>query len=108
MAITSENQLIDIEKIGVGYRKYIESLEAFITAGKTVYEAGATCTKKALSVDGGSMQPVLYELGRSISEMATVYADAANEFYSSAANLYNSQVAELNAYYQSLANQQNN
>ena len=53
------------------------------------------------------MQPVLYDLGRSIAEMATVYGNAANDFYLSAAALYNSQVAELNAYYQSLANQQN-
>lgn len=107
MAITSESQLLDIKTIRAGYEKYMESLEGFITAANIIYDAGATCTKKALSVDNGSMQPVLYDLGRSIAEMATVYGNAANDFYLSAAALYNSQVAELNAYYQSLANQQN-
>lgn len=107
MAITSESQLLDTGKIRSGYEKYMDSLEGFIVAAKIVYEAGATCTKKALSVDGGTMQPALYELGRTISDMATTYGNAANEFYSSAAALYNAQVAELNAYYESLANQEN-
>ena len=104
--ITSESQLLRIDTVRNGCTKYIEALEYFVEAGKQVVEAGDICDKNALSVDSSSMQPVLYEIGQAIMAMADEYAAKANEAYTQAVNIYNSQVAELNEHYRKLAAEQ--
>ena len=104
--ITSESQLIDYETIRNGCVAYVEALEGFYTAAQQIIDAGTTMDKKALSVDGATMQPVLYELGETIGNLANEYAGYANDVYVQAINIYNEQVAELNEYYRKLAEQQ--
>ena len=104
--ITSESQLIDYETIRNGCVQYVEALEGFTTAAQQIIEAGTVMNKDALSVDGASMQPVLYELGETIGNLPTDYAAIANAIYEQAIQIYNEQVAELNEYYRQLAAQQ--
>ena len=105
--ITSESQLIDIETIGSGVSAYIDALNNLITAAQTLVTSAEECGEKALSINGESMQPALYELAVSMSDDANKYAEAANGVYEQAVAVYNAQVAELNAYYERLAQQQN-
>lgn len=104
--ITSESQLIDYESIRNGCVAYVQALEGFTEAGEKIIEAGTIMDKDALSVDGASMQPSLYELGQMIGNLANEYAEYANAVYTDAIRIYNEQVAELNEYYRKLAEQQ--
>ncbi len=104
--ITSESQLIDYATIRSGCVAYVEALEGFTTAAQQIIEAGTIMNKDALSVDGASMQPVLYETAEQIGKLANDYAAIANGIYEQAIAIYNEQVAELNEYYRQLAAQQ--
>ena len=104
--ITSESQLIDYNTIRNGCSAYMDSLDYFMQAAKQVMEAAEMCDKKALNVDGQTMQPVLYELAQQIANVANEYASRVNEVNVQAVNVYNAQVRELNAYYQRLAQEQ--
>lgn len=105
--ITSEAQLIDINAIRMGCAQYVDDLDYFVEAGEQICGAGDICSSKALSVDDSSMQQNLYDLGQAIAALADSYASAANDVYAQAVSVYNAQVAELQAYYQSLENQKN-
>ncbi len=105
--ITSESQLIDIDTIGNGVSAYITALNSLVEAAQEVANASDSCGETALSVDGKTLQPALYELAVAMSDDANKYAEAANGVYEQAVAVYNAQVAELNAYYQQLAAQQN-
>ena len=105
--ITSESQLIDIETIGNGVSAYINALNSLIAAAQAIATCADECGEKALSINGQSMQPTIYELAVTMSDEANKYAEAANGVYEQAVAVYNAQVAELNAYYQQLAAQQN-
>jgi len=79
-------------------------LEKFQEAAKAVMEAGQLCDKKALNVNGESLQPVLFELAQKIANAASQYADCVNDVNTQAVNVYNAQVNELNAFYEQQAN----
>ncbi|MBP5678266.1 MAG: hypothetical protein J6X28_00365 [Bacilli bacterium] len=104
--ITSASQLIDYETIRQGCVAYVSALEDFTTAAQQIVEAGTEMDKEALSVDNASMQPTLYELAELIGNIPNELAGYASEAYAAAVDVYNEQVAELNAYYQKLAEQQ--
>ena len=104
--ITNEYQLIDYNTIRNGCSAYMDTLQYLMQAAEQIVEAGDLCDKKALNVDGQTLQPVLYELAQEIINIANEYAGYVNEVNTDAVNIYNSQVSELNAYYQQLAAQQ--
>ena len=104
--ITNASQLIDYDTIRNGCSAYMETLDYFIQAAQQIVEAGEMCDKKAMNVDGQSMQPALYELAQEIANAANEFAGYVNEVNTQAVNIYNEQVRELNAYYQQLAQQQ--
>lgn len=103
--ITSESQLIDIESIQSGCISYAQSLDYFIQAGQQIIDAGTACDAKAMSVDGSSMQPTLYEFGQMVQELSNTYSAYVSDVCNQAVNVYNAQVAELNEYYRKLAEQ---
>ncbi len=108
--ITSESQLIDINAIQSGCEKFKTALDAFEKCGKKVTQASETCNKKALSVDGSSMEYSIADVATAITNLKSEYSGYADSVYSEALSVYNSQVAELNAYIeaQKAAQQQNN
>lgn len=108
--ITSESQLIDINAIKSGCEKFKTALDAFEKCGKKVTQASETCNKKALSVDGSSMEYSIADVATAITNLKSEYSGYADSIYSEAISIYNSQVAELNAYIeaQKAAQQQNN
>lgn len=103
--ITSQSQLMDYSTIRNGCDAYMGSLEYFIEAAQLVMEAAEMCDKKAMNVDGASMQPVLYELAQAIATIGNEYAEYVNDTNTQAVGVYNEQVRELNAYYEMLARQ---
>ena len=100
--ITSESQLIDINAIKSGCEKFKTALDAFEKCGKKVTQASETCNKKALSS--------IADVATAITNLKSEYSGYADSIYSEAISIYNSQVAELNAYIeaQKAAQQQNN
>lgn len=102
--ITSESELIDYNSIRNGCVIYMNNLEKFQEAAQAVMEAGQICDKKALNINGESLQPVLFELAQAIANAANQYAECVNDVNSQAVNVYNSQVNELNAYFEQQAN----
>lgn len=111
--ITNESQLIDIQTIENGCNALKMAAEDFVLSGKTVIEAGETCTEKALSIDEDTLNYKISYIGQEMircKELIDSYADYA---YAEAVNIYNQQVTELNEYYswleeqQRLQNQQN-
>lgn len=108
--ITSESQLIDINAIKSGCEKFKTALDAFEKCGKKVTQASETCNKKTLSVDGSSMEYSIADVATAITNLKSEYSGYADSIYSEAISIYNSQVAELNAYIeaQKAAQQQNN
>ena len=96
--ITSESQLIDYQRIRLGCESYIQALDDFVSCGNAVIQAGESCSKQALSVDGESMQSVIYEVGEQIGDLRDALASNAEAVYAQAVQIYNAQVAELNEY----------
>ena len=104
--ITSEAQLIDYQTIRQGCQQYVDALSYFSEAGQQIIDAGNTCSKDAMSVDGASMQSIIVEIGELIMQIETEYSSYANQVYSDAVTVYNQQVAELNEYNRRVAEEQ--
>ena len=77
--ITNESQLIDYITIRNGCQKYMSSLDYFVDAAKKVQQAAEICDKKALNVDGKTLQPELYALAQTIADVAKEYAKYVND-----------------------------
>ena len=96
--ITSESQLIDYQRIRLGCESYIQALDDFVSCGNAVIQAGESCSQQALSVDGETMQSVIYEIAEQIGGLRDALAANAEAVYAQAVQIYNAQVAELNEY----------
>lgn len=101
--IINENELIDYNTIHNGCVTYMSGLERLQDAAQTIMEAAQLCDKKALNVNGESLQPTLIELAQAIANLASQYAECVNDVNTQAVNVYNAQVTELNAYYEQQA-----
>lgn len=96
--ITSESQIIDLSTILSGCSAYKTALNDFDKSGTTVIKAGETCNKKALEVDGDTLEYPITDLGQAIKDLKNEYSGYADEVEAEARRIYNEQVAELNAY----------
>lgn len=96
--ITSPNQFIDIDAIKSGCQKLVDSVQDFETCGKYIIEAGNTCSKKALAVDGGSLEGEITEVGDEIASLKDAYIQCVEAVMQQAVNVYNQQVNEYNEY----------
>jgi len=108
MAITSESQLIDVQTIYSGCNAFVSALEIFINGGNKIIEAGNTCSSKAISIDGKSLQPDIVEVGQQVGNLYNEFVNYAQAVSDQATQIYNQQVAELNEYRRQQAEQQNN
>ncbi len=104
--ITSESQLIDVSTIQSGCDQYKQHLDDFEINGNRVIEAGEVCNAKALSIDSGTLQWSINDLGEEIKDLKTSLSAAADGVVSDAIRVYNEQVAELNEYRRRLAEQE--
>lgn len=96
--ITNPNQLLDIEAVKAGCQALIDAVEDFEKCGGYVCEAGATCSKKALSVDNSSLEGQISDVGEEIIQLKDAYIRCAESLMAQAVNVYNSQVSEYNEY----------
>ena len=106
--ITSESQLIDVGTIGSGCNAFVSALNVFSDGANQMISAGQTCNEKALSVDGTSFEADITSIGQQINQLRDEYASYADAVYAAAVQVYNEQVAELNAYRNWLAQQRQN
>ncbi|MBQ6323428.1 MAG: hypothetical protein IJI22_01175 [Bacilli bacterium] len=103
--ITSQSQIIDLNTIKSGCETIINELECFEKCGERVINAGNICNKKALSVDEGSLEGSIIEVGEQIKTTKNELVISAEQLIADATNVYNAQVTEYNEYVRQLEEQ---
>ncbi len=104
--ITNQSQLIDLNAIRQGVANFKNALLDLDRSGATVIGAGSTCTSRALSLDGSSLEFSITDLGTEMKETKKMMCNYADEIYYAAQVVYNQQVRELNEYLTMVAQQQ--
>ena len=98
MAITDLSQLIDYKTIQFGCNQYKDAVEDFYRCGEKVIQAGESCDKKTLSVEDGTLEYQIKELGKEIQNLKNTLARSAAQVERDAIIAYNHQVEEYNTY----------
>ncbi len=98
MAITNENQIIDVTAISNACSVIEEAAEDYKKCASKVAEAAEICSPNALAVEKQSMQPTLEELATGIASVEqSVYSFTA-QIRNVATQIYSQQYEELIAY----------
>ena len=97
-SITSRDQIIDYEAVVAGCESLKKVAESFRTCGEKIRSAGDTCDASAISVDGKTFQPTMYETAQQVIKTADALEGYATNIAAAAKNLYNQQVSEYNRY----------
>ena len=103
--ITSTSQIIDINTIKSGCETIINEVECFEKCGERVISAGNICNKKALSVDEGSLEGAITDVGEEIKRVKEEITINVEQLMADAMNVYNAQVTEYNEYIRQLEEQ---
>ena len=99
--ITSESQLIDVDKIGEGCQKILEGARYIELDAQAFSDIGASCTADVMSVDGRTLEGNFAQAASQTTQTASEVRAAAEAMYAEAVSVYNAQYAELQAYIQS-------
>ena len=97
-SITSRDMIIDYETIAAGANELKKIAETFKQCGQEMKVAGDICDASAISVDGKTFQPTIYETAEKVIEVAQNIETYASNIAVAAKNLYNKQVEEYNRY----------
>ena len=98
MAITSENQIIDIVTIDSGCKIIEEAARDYTTCANKIKEAASICTDQALSVEKKSMQPSIQDLGDSVATIQANIEYFTSQIRNVAMQIHTQQMTELTNY----------